>query len=216
MVVERHGEKYFVIPRLMMGNVMLAPQPERGETMDEKLLHSRDIPPPHNYLAFYWWLQEEAKADVIVHWGTHGSLELLPGKEAGMTPDCWSDVCAGTMPIVNLWIMDNMAESTLSRRRSYAALSDHMVPPSIQAGAANKFATLVDEFDKYNSLDIGLLKSEYRKRITSLIREEKLDQQLGIKAVNGAFSEDNLKKIYEHLGFMLDDSADSTQNSSTK
>jgi len=202
MVVERRGEKFIVIPRLQMGNVTLAPQPERGEHMDDKLLHSRDVPPPHNYLAFYWWLQEEAEADVLVHWGTHGSLELLPGKEAGMSRDCWPDICAGNMPIVNLWIMDNLGESTLSRRRSYAMLSDHMVPPAVNAGAAEKYATLRDELVKYNTLDSGMLKSEYKKRVATRIREEKLDEKLAI--TNKDFSEADLKRVAEHIDFLFD------------
>jgi len=204
MVVERQGEKCIVIPRIELGNVLLAPQPERGETMDDKLLHSRDVPPPHNYLAFYWWLEEEAKADVVVHWGTHGSLELLPGKEAGLTRDCWTDICVGNMPVVNLWIMDNLGEATLSRRRSYALLVDHMVPPAINASAADKFTTLQDEFDKYHSLEEGLLKAEYRKRIVGRIREEKLDEELGIKTVNGAISESDLGRVGEHIDYLFE------------
>jgi cobaltochelatase CobN len=110
MVVQPNGEPCIVIPRINLGNVVLPPQPERGETMDEKLLHSRDVPPPDNDIAFYWWLQQEEKSDALVLWGTHGSLELLPGKEAGLARDCWGDVGFGDMPVVNPRIMDNLAE----------------------------------------------------------------------------------------------------------
>ena len=85
-VTERDGDKFIVLPRIDLGNVILLPQPERGAKQDDKLLHSRDMPPPHNYLAFYWWLEEEFNADAVIHWGTHGSFELLPGKEAGKSP----------------------------------------------------------------------------------------------------------------------------------
>src|SRR5262249_28066323 len=59
MVVQRNSKPFIVIPAIQLGNVLLAPQPERAETMDDKVLHSREIPPPHSYLAFHWWLQEE-------------------------------------------------------------------------------------------------------------------------------------------------------------
>lgn len=215
MVVNRHGEPCLVIPRIQVGNVLLMPQPERGDKQDEKLLHSRDVPPPHNYLAFYWWLQEESGVDAVMHWGTHGTLELLPGKENGMTRDCWSDICVGNLPVINLWIMDNLAEATLSRRRSYAQLIDHMVPPAVNAGVSDRYTALHDELDKYQGLEAGLLKSEYRKRIVSRIREEKLDQELRLGAFAGAsnapalhtaaatpgtdLSDEDLEKAAEHI-----------------
>ena len=204
MVVQRHGEPCIVIPRIDLGHVLLAPQPERGETMDEKLLHSRDVPPPHNYLAFYWWLQEDEKADALIHWGTHGSLELLPGKEAGMTRDCWSDICVGDMPVINLWIMDNLGEATISRRRSYALLVDHMVPPTIRAGAADRYVGLHDDLDKYGGLDTGLLKNEYLKRISTQVHEEKLDQELGIHITNGLLCPRDLQRVDEHIDFLFE------------
>lgn len=204
MVVQRNGQPCIVIPHIDLGNVMLLPQPERGETMDEKLLHSRDVPPPHHYLAFYWWLQEEEKADAIIHWGTHGTLEMLPGKEAGMTRDCWSDICVGDMPVINLWIMDNLGEATISRRRSYALLVDHAAPPTIKAGAADRYVALHDDLDKYGTLEPGLLKNEYLKRISTQAHEEKLDQELGIQMTNGLLSPGDLRRVDEHIDFLFE------------
>jgi cobaltochelatase CobN len=182
MTVERGGRKFFVIPRIQLGNVLLAPQPERGESQDDSLLHSRDVPPPHNYLAFYWWLEEEFKADAVVHWGTHGSLELLPGKEAGLTRDSWSDIAVGDMPVVNVWVMDNIAEATLSRRRSYAVLSDHLPPPAMNAGLPEALRNLHDDASKFRVLESGPLKDEYRKKIVETARAEHLDTLLKLDA----------------------------------
>jgi cobaltochelatase CobN len=178
MVVNRNGQPHLVIPRLGLGNVILAPQPERGEKQDEKLLHSRDVPPPHNYLAFYWWLEEEFRADAIVHWGTHGTLELLPGKEAGLSKDCWSDLCVGHVPVVDLWITDNLGEATLARRRSYAQLVDHMVPPALDADLKDAHRPLHDEIEKFNTLEAGLLREEFRKNITRQARETGLSDAI--------------------------------------
>lgn len=171
MVVTRNGEPQIVLPRIKMGNILLMPQPERGEKQDEALLHSRDVPSPHNYLAFYWWLQGQFEADAIVHWGTHGSLELLPGKEAGLSGEDWSDICAGDTPIINLWITDNLGEATLSRRRSYALLVDHLPPPALSAGLQDGLRPLHESIHKFTALEPGLLREEFRKTVTRETRE---------------------------------------------
>jgi cobaltochelatase CobN len=198
MVVERKGEKYIVIPRIELGNVILAPQPERGAKQDEKLLHSRDEPPPHSYLAFYWWLAEEYRADALVHWGTHGTLEMLPGKEAGMSREDWSDICAGNMPIVDLWIMDNLAEAITARRRTYAELVDHMVPPAVSAGMAGANAELRSDLDKFGALETGLLREEYRKRISATAIREGVAAKLNLRPKE-LLSDREIQKVAEFV-----------------
>ncbi|MBB5030749.1 cobaltochelatase subunit CobN [Prosthecobacter vanneervenii] len=197
MVVRRNGEPHIVLPKIEMGNLVLMPQPERGEKQDENLLHNRDVPPPHNYLAFYWWLDQQYHADAIVHWGTHGTLELMPGKEAGLSKDCWSDICAGHMPVVNLWITDNLGEATLSRRRSYAALVDHMPPPTLAAGLDEEFKNLHEDIHKYRTLEDGLLKEEYRKRISQQAREAKLHGAAG--SAEAVLDDAAVTRLDEHL-----------------
>lgn len=198
MVVTRKGEPYIVLPCIRLGNVLLAPLPERGEKQDERLIHSRAVPPPHNYLAFYWWLQEEYKADAVVHWGTHGTLELLPGKANGLSAECWGDICAGKLPIVNLWIMDNLGEATLSRRRSYALLSDHMVPALVNAGFPDDLRQLHDEIDKFDGLEQGLLKEEFRKKVTAGTRAAGVDVTLKLDA-SKSLSDAEVAKVAGYL-----------------
>lgn len=199
MVVERNGAKFIVLPRLQFGNVLLLPQPARGQTDDYTLVHSRDVPPPHNYLAFYWWLQESFGADAVIHWGTHGTLEMLPGKEAGMTRDDWSDICIGNMPNIDLWIMDNLAEATLARRRSYALIVDHMVPPAVRAGLADLFRSISDDIQKFNALEPGMIKQKYRVRISESARKERIDETLHFPRSRALFTNDQIKKISEYL-----------------
>ncbi|RYD65353.1 MAG: cobaltochelatase subunit CobN, partial [Verrucomicrobiaceae bacterium] len=199
MVVQRNGEPQIVLPRIELGNVILTPQPERGEKQDEKLLHSRDIPPPHNYLAFYWWLEEQFKADTIVHWGTHGTLELLPGKEAGLSKECWSDICAGHLPVVDLWIIDNLGEATLARRRSYAEIVDHMVPPAMSAGLNEEFKTLHEDIHKYRTLEAGLLKEEFRKTISEQARKARLDEAINPGPKDQPLPDEAIVRLDDHL-----------------
>jgi len=199
MVVTRNGEPQIVLPRIDLGNIILTPQPERGEKQDAALLHSRDVPPPHNYLAFYWWLDEEFKADAVVHWGTHGSLELLPGKEAGLSKDSWSDICVGHLPVVDLWITDNLGEVTLARRRSYAEIVDHMVPPAVSAGLNDQFRTLHEDIHKFRNLETGLVKETFRKRITAEAREAKLDDLPQQGSAGSFFTNEEIARLDVYL-----------------
>jgi cobaltochelatase CobN len=205
MVVERNGQKQIVIPTIRLGNILLAPQPVRGEAQDEKLLHSRDVPPPHNYLAFYWWLQEGFHADAIVHWGTHGSLELLPGKATGLSRDDWPDICAGTMPIINLWIMDNLGEATFSRRRSYALLVDHLCPPAVKPGLSNEAGKLHEDIEKFDSLGSGALREEFRKRISAAAREQRIDETLHFpQSESNLLSDAQMTAVHDYLHQLLE------------
>lgn len=170
MVVRRNGIEHLVIPTISLGKVILLPQPERGESMDDRLLHSREVPPPHHYLAVHWWLQETFKADALVMWGTHGSLELLPGKDSGLSSRDWSDICLGRMPIIYPWIMDNLGEATLARRRAYAALVDHLPPLGQKSVLGDELDGIHGDIHKFNTLEDGLLKQEFRKRISKTAR----------------------------------------------
>ena len=35
--------------------------------------------------AFYRWMREDFGADAVLHFGTHGALEFMPGKQAGLS-----------------------------------------------------------------------------------------------------------------------------------
>ena len=199
MVVQRDGQRHIVLPGLRYGNVWIGPQPARGAKQDERLLHSRDVPPPHNYLALYWWLQDSFGADAVIHWGTHGSLELLPGKEAGLSRNDWSDLCAGEMPIINPWIMDNIGESTLSRRRGYAVLVDHLPPPSEPSRLDPELQTVHDQIHKFEGLEPGTLREEFRRSITRSTVEASIDQTLGFDSRDRPLNDDEIERVAVHL-----------------
>lgn len=199
MVVTRNGEPQIVLPQIALGNLLLMPQPERGEKQDENLLHSRDVPPPHNYLAFYWWLEEQFHADAVIHWGTHGTLELMPGKEAGLSKNDWSDICVSHLPVIDLWITDNLGEATLARRRSYAALVDHQVPPALNAGLQDEFKTLHDDIHKFRTLEPGVLKEEFRKTISERARSGKLEDPMHAATPGGLLGDEAITRLDDHL-----------------
>lgn len=199
MVVERNGQPQIVLPLIRMGNLTLAPEPLRGERQDNTLLHSRDVPPPHNYLAFYWWLQEEYKPDALLSWGTHGSIFLQPGKEVGLCSEDWSDICIGSLININLWIMDNIGEATLCRRRAYSLLVDHMVPATVTSGLSGELRKLQDDIHKFGTLEQGVLREEFRKRIAAHALDTGILKTLGIIAGDDGLANAQITEVAEHL-----------------
>ncbi|MFH2000057.1 MAG: cobaltochelatase subunit CobN [Planctomycetota bacterium] len=178
MVCEKGGERFIVLPVIKLGNVIMAPQPCVGDIQDKGLIQARKVPPPHNYLAFYWWLQDEFKADAVVHFGAFGSDLFLPGKEVFLSGDCFPDIVIGNMPNIYVWSTSCVGIGIIAKRRSYAVLIDHMVPPILTSGLSPEFVNLQDKVFQFNQVKGGLLKEEYRKTITTEARAIKLDEEL--------------------------------------
>jgi magnesium chelatase subunit H len=126
---------------LEYGNVLLALQPSMGTPGDPlKLLFDRSFTPHHQYLAFYAYLKRVWKADAIVHVGMHGTAEWMPGLQAGLTADCWPDQLLGGVPHLYLYPLNNPAEAAIARRRGYATIVSHAVPPYARAGLYKQLA----------------------------------------------------------------------------
>jgi cobaltochelatase CobN len=120
-------EGSIIIPGVISGNVYFGPQPMRGWGEDiDKIIHSPDLPPPHQYLAYYFWLQNGFRADAVIHLGTHGTAEWLPGKAVGLSAEDWPDIVQGNMPNIYPYIVNNPGEATQAKRRGYAVIIDHL------------------------------------------------------------------------------------------
>ncbi|ABL87409.1 cobaltochelatase CobN subunit [Pyrobaculum islandicum DSM 4184] len=133
----------FLIPGVVLDNVFIGVQPPRGFHEDpSKLYHSKDIPPHHQYLAFYYWIKEVFKADAIIHVGTHGTLELMPGKEVGLSDRCWPDILIGDTPHIYIYHVTNPSEKTIAKRRSYAYIITHGTPPFTHADLYGEYVEL--------------------------------------------------------------------------
>ena len=182
MVWEDAGKKYIVIPRIDLGNVVLLPQPLRGEVHGKDgvgtQVHDKATTPPHNYLATYFWLEQQFGAHAVIHFGTHGSEFALPGKPNGLSQRDWCDVIMGRMPNFNPWIIENMVESSPVRRRVYGTLLSHLSPPIVDAGLSDELANLHESVDKWATLEEGALKEKFRDDITRQVRECRLDIDL--------------------------------------
>ncbi|MGB4758164.1 MAG: cobaltochelatase subunit CobN [Candidatus Methanoculleus thermohydrogenotrophicum] len=179
MVYRNGGEQYLVIPTISFGNVLLAPQPTRGWLQDEEVLyHDKDLPPHHQYIAFYLWLQNEFGADAIVHFGRHGTHEWLPGKERGLSTTDWPPLLIGDCPNIYPYIMDGLGEGTQAKRRGNAVIVDHLTSPIVTAGLYGNFSVLHEKIHTYSTVN-ATLKDEYRKSITELYEGMNLHENLG-------------------------------------
>lgn len=129
------GEPQFVFPARRYGNLLLAPQPARAwEQHLEKLHNDVTLPPSHEYMAFYLWLQHGFQAHGLIHLGTHGTQEWLSGKEAGLDESDPTEALIGALPNLYPYVMDDVGEGLQAKRRGMATIIDHMTPPFDVAG----------------------------------------------------------------------------------
>ncbi|NOT19372.1 MAG: cobaltochelatase subunit CobN [Sideroxydans sp.] len=124
------GKAFFVFPTVKLGNVLLSPQPDRiGSVEPSKLYHDVHMPPHHQYVAYYLWLQNIYKAHAMVHVGTHGTHEWHGGREVGFLADDPGEVFVGAVPQLYPYIVDNIGEGIQAKRRGMAALISYLTPP---------------------------------------------------------------------------------------
>jgi cobaltochelatase CobN len=139
------------------GNLIVALQPDRGRRATRKSdYHDNDLSPCHAYVAFYLWLCKETAIDAMIHCGTHGTLEWLPGKAIALDEDCAPEVVVGALPVIYPFIVNNPGEAAQAKRRIAAVTIGHMTPPLREAGshgAAIELETLFDEFAAAEALD---------------------------------------------------------------
>ncbi|GAA0204019.1 cobaltochelatase subunit CobN [Halobacterium noricense] len=175
-------ERPFAIPGVEFGNVLITVQPPRGFGMDpEKVYHDSDLQPPHDYVAFYGWLRETFDADAVVHMGTHGSLEWLPGKTVGLDGESAPDQLVGDLPNVYPYVINNPGEGTQAKRRSYAAVVDHLTPPMANAGTYDELAELEELAEQYREAGTTAARGDEGERLERLIRENVDELDLAVE-----------------------------------
>jgi magnesium chelatase subunit H len=132
-----------LIQGVHLGNVFLGVQPTFGYEGDPmRLMMARSGAPHHAFMAFYSYLSEILHADAVVHVGTHGAMEFMPGKQVGMSGECWPDRLIGELPNLYIYSVNNPSEGSIAKRRSYAELISYLTPPIENAGLYKDLATL--------------------------------------------------------------------------
>lgn len=164
------------------GNVMVVVQPKRGcfgakcDGQVCKILHDPACPPTHQYLATYHYYSEIWGADVIIHTGTHGSMEWTPGKGVGLSQNCYPDILIGTKPHLYIYNSDNPSEGLVAKRRSYATLVDHMQNLMVGMNLYGGYDELDKLLDEYQVASKDPTHSEeLRKSILDKVREIRMN-----------------------------------------
>jgi cobaltochelatase CobN len=186
-----------VVSGLPFGNVVVCTQPKRGCAGSRcdgqvcRILHDPALPPPHHYLAAYRYLERVFRADVIIHVGTHGTLEFLPGKSAALSGSCLPDAVIGSLPFLYIYNSDNPSEGTIAKRRGSAVIVDHMqtvMAPTGTYGVLQELEDRVSEYRKYRDSDQAKAHA-LEHQITDLVRSANLGNDLALSGPDAGFDE---------------------------
>ncbi len=194
-LLKRWGDRYLSfdhtsqipIAGKQFGNIFIGIQPSRGYDHDPSLnYHAPDLEPTPDYLAYYYWLKTQFNAHAIIHLGKHGNLEWLPGKSLALSSQCYPHIALETLPHFYPFIVNDPGEGSQAKRRSHAVIIDHLTPPLTRAdlyGDLAQLETLIDEYYEAQTLDPTRLKV-IGERITQLLNQTQLNQDLGIDTIN--------------------------------
>ena len=150
-----------VISGISFRNALVCVQPKRGcagarcDGTVCKILHDPAVPPTHQYLATYRYFERIYGADVIIHVGTHGNLEFLPGKGTGLSDSCFPDICIGSMTNLYIYNSDNPPEGTIAKRRALATVVDHMQTTMVQGGLYDQLEELDQLLAQYEKTKLA-------------------------------------------------------------
>ncbi len=164
------GSSIFILGA-QFGNVLVGVQPAFGYEGDPmRLLFEKGFAPTHAFAAFYRYISEDFAANAVLHFGTHGALEFMPGKQAGMSGSCWPDRLIGDIPNFYLYAANNPSEGTMAKRRSAATLVSYLTPPISGAGLYRGLIDLKASIERWRALppEDGC----ERERMTALIQAQ--------------------------------------------
>ena len=149
------GRSLFILGQ-QFGNILVGVQPTFGYEGDPmRLLFEGSFAPTHAFAAFYSYLRNDYGAHAVVHFGTHGALEFMPGKHVGLSGNCWPDRLIQDLPNFNLYAANNPSEGALAKRRAAATLISYRTPPVAQSGLYKGLSELKDTLDHWRGLESG-------------------------------------------------------------
>jgi cobaltochelatase CobN len=189
MVRGKGADAYFPIPRLQLGNVVFMPQPPRGDgekgkekDREKSLYHDTSSPVNHHYLAVYLWARSQFGAHALVHYGTHGTQEWLPGKERGLWAYDDALLPIGDLPVIYPYIVDDVGEAVQAKRRGRALIISHQTPPFAPAGLHNELMDLHHLVHEWQSLTEGAVRDKTAEAILRDAAKLNFDQDVGVSA----------------------------------
>ena len=171
----------FPIAGLPFGHLFIGIQPMRGYDIDQAALyHDAALVPTHSYLAFHFWMRHHWQADAVIHMGTHGNLEWLPGKSLALSRHCWPEIALGPLPNIYPFIVNDPGEGAQAKRRTQAVLISHLTPPLMQADIHGHLAELEQLMDEYyQAMNVDQQRERYlRQQILTRARETHVLEEL--------------------------------------
>ena len=166
-----------LIQGIILGNIFVGIQPTFGYEDDPmRLLMSKGGAPHHGFAAFYAYLERIFNADAVVHVGTHGAMEFMPGKQVGLSSECWPDRLIGELPNIYIYSVNNPSEGTIAKRRSYAELISYLTPPIENAGLYKGLVALKESIMAYRTSNDEHERARLFQSIEECSRELNLNQ----------------------------------------
>jgi cobaltochelatase CobN len=175
---EINGQRHFVIPRWKIGHLLVMPQMPRHADAT-KHYHDTASVPDHLYMAAYLYLQQQYAAHALIHLGTHGSQEWLPGKDRGLAASDYPWLAVGDMPVFYPYIQDNVGEAIQAKRRGRAVIISHQTPPFAPAGLYDQLRDVHHLIHEYQQLDQGMVREQVASRIRDAAFAANLHRDLG-------------------------------------
>ncbi|KAH7279916.1 hypothetical protein KP509_37G043400 [Ceratopteris richardii] len=178
------------------GNVFIGVQPTFGYEGDPmRLLFAKSASPHHGFAAYYTFLEKIFGADALLHFGTHGSLEFMPGKQVGMSDICYPDSLIGSSPNVYYYAANNPSEATVAKRRSYANTISYLTPPAENAGLYKGLKQLSEMISSYQSLKDTGRGEQIVNSIISTAKQCNLDKDVELPEEGAELSADERDTI---------------------
>ena len=170
-----NGSSIFVLGR-QYGNVLIGIQPAFGYEGDPmRLLFEKGLAPTHAFSAFYRYLREDFQAHAVLHFGTHGALEFMPGKQSGMSGSCWPDRLIDSLPNIYLYASNNPSEGAIAKRRCGATLISYLTPPVAQAGLYRGLSDLKSSIERWRALEPN---AADRREMVALVQSQAVELNL--------------------------------------
>ena len=186
LATHKDGKDYLGVARLTFGNVTILPQPPAAISTEDdfKVQHGVKEIPPYAYIGAYLWVQNGLKADALIHFGTHGSLEFTPNKQVTLSDYDWGDILVGTVPHFYYYTIGNIGEAMMAKRRSYGSIVSYLTPAFTESDMRNTFNELENTILSYqkskNPIDKNTISLHIKKLAVGmgLHRDLRLDSLL--------------------------------------
>ena len=184
------------IARLQFGNVVLMPQNAAGSGDNSfQVIHGTNMAPPHTYIASYLWMQHGFKADALIHFCTHGSLEFTPRKQVALCSNDWPDRLVGAVPHFYIYSIGNVGEGMMAKRRSYATIQSYLTPPFLESSVRGIYRELMEKIKIYNNSHKEN-KDQESLAVKTLTVKMGIHRDLGLDSIaNKPYTEDEIARV---------------------